>query len=502
MAYRTGFLHDASFARSLLIACLAGGLLLSMLAGCSDDPTDPADDDPADETQPDPVQPVWDPADFTHVYEVGPGLTYTEPGDVPWESLAPSSLVMIHWREQPYAAKWVINTAGTADDPVVVLGVPDAGRRPVITGDGAVTRSELNYWNEVRSVIKVGGSNLPSDDVVPAYVTLQSLDIRSARPPYTFTDDAGQEQTYSENAAAVHIEIGDQVTVYDCLIHDSGNGLFVSSPANAVTIAGNHVYDNGIAGSIYHHNSYTECRGITFEYNHYGPLRDGCLGNNLKDRSAGTVIRYNRIESGNRQLDLVETDHDDLLNDPGYDITFVYGNLLIEPDGAGNSQIVHYGGDGGDTSYYRRGTLHFYHNTVVSTRASNTTLLRCATSDVTVDARNNILTCTAAGSSFAISSGRGQITLTTNWLPEGWRWTHEATFDGVITTVDNLEGTDPQLVDRAAEDYRPLAISPCAAAAGPGALGADNYPVTRQYVHPCGLEARTVAALGALEAGD
>ena len=500
MGYRPGLLHDAACVRTLLAVCLAAGLLLIFLAGCAEDPAGPSDALPAGEPQPDPVQPVWDPADFAHVYEVGPGQAYAAPGDVPWEALAPSSLVLIHWRQQPYSAKWVINTAGTADDPVVVLGVPVDGQRPVISGDGAVTRSALNYWNEVRSVIKVGGSNLPSDDIVPAHVTIQSLDIRSGRPPYTFTDDAGSEQTYSENAAAVHIEIGEHITVYDCLIHDSGNGLFVSSPAVSVTIAGNHVYDNGIEGSIYHHNSYTECRGITFEYNFYGPLRDGCLGNNLKDRSAGTVIRYNRIESGNRQLDLVETDHDALLNDPGYDVTFVYGNLLIEPDGAGNSQIVHYGGDGGDTSNYRRGTLYFYHNTVVSTRSGNTTLLRCATSDVTVDARNNILTCTAPGSNFAVSSGRGQITLTTNWLPQGWRWTHEATFDGVITTVENLEGGDPQLVDLTAGNYRPLATSPCATAAGPNAAGADTYPVTRQYVHPCGLEVRTVAALGALEA--
>ena len=40
--------------------------------------------------------------------------------------------------------------------------------------------------------------------------------------------------------------------------------------------------------------------------------------------------------------------------------------MLIEPDGAGNRQIVHYGGDNGTTAMYRKGTLFFYNNTVVS----------------------------------------------------------------------------------------------------------------------------------------
>ena len=40
--------------------------------------------------------------------------------------------------------------------------------------------------------------------------------------------------------------------------------------------------------------------------------------------------------------------------------------MLIETGGAGNRQIVHYGGDSGTTANYRKGTLYFYNNTVVS----------------------------------------------------------------------------------------------------------------------------------------
>ena len=68
--------------------------------------------------------------------------------------------MLIHWRAAPYREKWVICRAGTASAPIIVRGVPDpaTGALPVIDGDGAATRSQLNYWNEARGVIKIGGA--------------------------------------------------------------------------------------------------------------------------------------------------------------------------------------------------------------------------------------------------------------------------------------------------------------------------------------------------------
>ena len=60
-----------------------------------------------------------------------------------------------------------------------------------------------------------------------------------------------------------------------------------------ILVERNWIYDNGIEGSYYEHNTYTAAIGITYQFNRMGKLRDGCGGNNLKDRSAGTVIRYN-----------------------------------------------------------------------------------------------------------------------------------------------------------------------------------------------------------------
>lgn len=435
----------------------------------------------------------WDPADFTSVYEVGPGRTYADPNQVPWENLQPSSLVLIYYRDTPYRCKWVINVSARVDAPLVVLGVADNGRRPVISGDAAVTRQSLDYWNENRSVIKIGGSSLPDNPAGPAHIVLQGLEIHSARPAYSFTDDSGQPATYSDNAAAVHIEQGSDIRLVDCVLRDSGNGLFSSSASVRLTISGNHIYDNGISGSIYQHNSYTESRGITFEYNHYGPLRAGCLGNNIKDRSSGTVIRYNWIEGGNRQLDLVETDDPGIAADPEYLRSFVYGNLLIEPDGAGNSQIIHYGGDGGNTSMYRQGTLYFYHNTLVSTRRGNTSLLRLSNNQVSAELFNNLLYTTAGGSFLAVSSGFGQIQLHHNWLPTGWQLTHEASLDSGATVTDlgNIVGNDPGFVYLPGQDFH---LSSGAAALGQaGSLPADVAGLLpdRQYLPHQSTEPRS-----------
>ncbi len=421
---------------------------------------------------------------FDNIHDVGPGQTYEDPCDYPWESLAASTLIRIHHRAEPYPCKWVLSAEGTADRPIVVRGVPSSsGDLPVIAGDGATTRQELDYWNENRSVIKVGGSSRPSEDIVPSYIRIENLDIRSGRPAYSFTDDSGNSDTYSENAAAIHAEIGENITIRGCILHDSGNGFFAGHQNSDLLLEGNYIYDNGIEGSIYEHNNYTEAFGITFQYNHFGPLRSGCLGNNLKDRSAGTVIRYNWVESGNRQLDLVESDYDEFVNDSSYDTTFVYGNILIEPEDAGNSQIVHYGGDGGDESMYRRGTLYFYNNTVVSTRSGNTTLIRLATNDVRAEMRNNIVYTTASSGHLAVCSGRGIVDLRNNWLPSGWRETHESSVDGAVSDHGNVEGTNPGFEDAVAQAFSLAAGSDCIDAAGDLAPEtAPDFDVTRQYV--------------------
>jgi hypothetical protein len=432
------------------------------------------------------------------VYEVGPERPFEAVGAVPWEALEPGDTVRIHYRPEPYREKWVICRAGTQQRPITVRGVPGPeGQLPIIDGRDAVTRPELNYWNEPRSIVKIGGANRPPD-TLPEHIVIENLEIRSARPGFMFTGRAGVPEAYASNAAPIFIEKGRQITIRNCELHDSGNGLFIASAASEVLVEACFIHGNGIEGSIYEHNSYTQASGLTFQYNRYGRLRDGCLGNNLKDRSSGLVVRYNWIEGGNRQLDLVDAGADSPQQaDPRYRETFVYGNVLLDPGEKGNNQMVHYGGDSADTDRYRKGTLYFYNNTALSLRPGNTVLMRLSTGDEGAVVRNNIVHATAGGQFLALLTGAGRIALGHNWLTAGWRASHGELTGSIDDQSTNLAGEDPGFVSiepvplPASEarrrpllerDLRLRPDSPAAGAAGPlPDCAAPAHAPTREY---------------------
>jgi hypothetical protein len=445
------------------------------------------------------------------VYEVGPGKPLASVGAVPWESLQPGDTVLIYWRSTPYKEKFVLCRQGTQTAPITVRGVAGTnGELPILDGNAATTRSVLNYWNQERGVIKVGGANNPPD-TLPKYITIENLDIRSARPPFTYFAANGSSQSYSSSASSIYVEKAENLVVRNCILRDSANGFFVASSdslaSRDILVEGNYIYDNGVEGSILQHNNYTAAIGITFQYNRFGPLRANCPGNNLKDRSAGLVVRYNWIESGNRQLDLVDGEDSSLIRgDARYRETYVYGNVLIEPDAAGNRQITHYGGDSGNTPNYRKGTLYFFNNTIVSTRTDRTTLFRLSTNQETCDFRNNLVYVTAAGNTVSLVDADGVLNLTHNWFKPGF----VSTFGTLTGTINNdgtsVTGASPGFVNEAGQDYNLAAGSSClnAGAALHSVVLATGNDLVRQYVKHQTSQTRPASGLldiGAYERG-
>ncbi|MHC4714453.1 MAG: right-handed parallel beta-helix repeat-containing protein [Planctomycetota bacterium] len=429
------------------------------------------------------------------VYEVGPGRELSTLGAVPWESLEAGDTVLIHWSETPYNEKFAIGVAGTKKAPITVRGVPGpAGELPVIDGRGARTRAGLAFYNENRSIIQLGG--LRGSDTIPANIVIENLDLRGARTPYTFKDSAGKEIPYMEIASAVRFLACDGVTVRNCIIRDTGNGTISSPGTKNISIEGCHYYDNGKEGAkgVYIHQTYTETMGMLYQYNHFGPLRAGCIGSNLKDRSSGNIIRYNWIEGGNKQIDIPDShDSEETRNDPRYRETFVYGNVLIEHEGDGNPEMVTYGGDMGDPSRYRNGTLYFYNNTVISHRSDKWFLLKLKTNDESADVRNNIIYGTGPGGNCAMSGWAGTLRMSHNWLKPGWKHSHAGDeFEGeVIDDGTQITGETPGFADFEAQDLHLAAGSPCVD--GGTALHDDALPdndVKLQYVRHRKVEPR------------
>ena len=442
------------------------------------------------------------------VYEVKPNTQMDTIGEVPWATLQPGDIVLIHWRPESYAEKWVIGRSGNAIAPITVRGVSGPnGELPVIDGRNATTPPGLNFWSENRGVIKIGGSNTPVSTFAN-YIVIENLEIRSGHPSYSFTNDTGGTEAYSTSASSIYVERGENITVRNCRIHDSANGFFVASGDEAVSrnilVEGNYIFGNGVVGSIFQHNNYTAAFNITFQYNRFGPPRSGAPGVNLKDRSAGLVVRYNWIEGGNRNLDLVDGEDSSIIRAAAeYRKTFVYGNVLIKQDG-GNNQAVHYGGDSGTTADYRKGKLYFYNNTLYSTRAGTTVVMRLSTNDEQCDARNNLFFNTAAGTSLAMLAESGTLALVNNWAKTGWRNSHEGAFNGSVTGgATMVTGSSPGFVDASTQDFR---LTSASAAVNAGTtLHADVLPthnLLRHYVRHQLSEARPVNGpidLGAFE---
>ncbi|MCB9932813.1 MAG: fibronectin type III domain-containing protein [Planctomycetes bacterium] len=437
---------------------------------------------------------LFAPALAATTYSVGPGQTYTNINDVPLETIGAGDILEIHWRSTPYAEKFVICAQGTSVNPVIVRGIPNGstGALPVITGANATTRTALSYWGENRGVIKIGGASVPTD-TVPQYITIEYLEVRSAHPSYTFTDDGGTGGiAYATNAAAIYVEKGKHIKIQHCVIHDSGNGLFIG-PGGGVGnpdltedcyVGYNYVHTNGIVSSAFEHNSYCESAGIVYEYNRYGPTRSGAIGNNLKDRSANSVVRYNWIEAGNRQLDLVEADGSGINTLAGYDSTYVYGNTLIEPDGAGNSQIIHYGGDNGTASTYRKGTLYLYNNTIYSTRSGNTTLVRLSTNSETCDCRNNVIFVSASASNLGLIDDTGTLNYRNCFFKGAPTPSHSG--GAMQGTVNNLggivTGSDPGWTAVGSQDFSLTSTAACRNAGTTLHASTSAHPLSNEYV--------------------
>jgi hypothetical protein len=461
------------------------------------------------------------------IYNIGPGQAYTTLGSLPWSDLLPGDTVAIHWQAGGYHEKLLISESGTASEPINIVGIPGPdGQQPVIDGENATTSSQFDYYytpQEESSLVLIQRSADQPYEYLPSYINISGLEFRDAYQAYTFTDATGATQTYGAFAAAIYIEGASNITIANCTLDNSGLGLFALSNGDAahttsnVMVEGNYFYGNGVPGSDGEHNSYCEVDGITYQDNDYGPLRAGALGAELKDRSAGVIIRDNYFSPAAHMLDLVDPEDSPTIvaADPAYANTYVYGNIFNNSGPNPAESLVHFGGDSGFTAMYRP-NLYFYDNTVVNlvdqSTLYRTIMFELDTSAQNVYASNNIFynsPVTAGGtpSLFEFSGGQGNITFSsTNWVSPGWL-PNESTelgtsYDGTITGTNTFfvdPNNNPGFLDPSAGDYHLTATSNAIGIAG--SLDPSWPAVDQEYAPPTSDTPRaSVADVGAFQA--
>lgn len=450
-------------------------------------------------------------------YEVGPDQPYANPRDVPWLDLLPCDEVLIHYRPQPYTDMVFVASRGAPRKWITIRGVPGPrGERPVFSGVHAVmpAATGANRWTQSAALLTVAR---PDPGVAPVgayykpgFLHITGLTFRGARAPAPITDIQGKPAVWGEFAAGISATGVEHLAVTDCEFDSNGLGLFVNSTngetmqSRDLLVAHNYFHDNGVVNQASQHNAYTEAIGTVYEYNYFGAPIRGMGGDNIKERSAGIVFRYNYVQDGTFLLGLQDPDSNKELESVEEDAwgeklvasAFVYGNTFVVTrptvyDNAPPAIVQH--GNGGVVADWnkqiREGTLYFYGNQVISKLdpawgwtsegkvpyALTLFLMSNTRSPTLVDARNNLFYGARADTScswwkhceampFALFGLQGRAHWEQNWIT-AYRYSAARKPDGAYNMGEPFKGdglgglraekagADPGFVDFKAGNY-------------------------------------------------
>ncbi len=469
------------------------------------------------------------------VYSVGPGQPYEELGSLPWMTLAPGDTVRIHWRSKPYASKIFLRVSGTPENPIVIRGIPNEnGDLPVLSGENATTDPQFigyfsRQWTEDLGLFLIHRNTrvppVDEESYKPKHIIFEYLEITGVKPSNTFIDQDGKTRNYNRFSSAIHALEVENLTIRYCKIHDNAQGIFTNTNdggegyiSRNILIEYNEIWGNGNADDNgIEHNIYTQAAGTIIQFNRMGSLRPGSRGANIKDRSSGTIIRYNWIEGSARLLDLVETEGGwrIILNEPNYHDVYVYGNIFVndmtnDPFGV---NMIHFGFDN-DPELAKRGTLYFYHNTIfIKGDKENFWYVKVfdvtddndpATTEGRVNLYNNIVHKEGTTQLTLMRDGGTLYFYANNWLYEDYDELGYGATAEINYIVNPILGSDPGFTDASAGDFTLTRSSP--AVDRSHSLPAhivSNYPLTKEYVKHADSKDRTLSGtafdLGALE---
>ena len=478
-------------------------------------------------------------------YPVGDDQKYKKLSDVPWDNLKPADTVRIFYKPTPYKEKIVIRTSGTKDKPIRICGVAGAdGQKPILDGDMAKNDPDdkIAYTTyepmEALAIIMIYNKDY---ELKASNIIIDSLHIKNAKKGFKFIKTDGSIGSYEEGAACIRVQAGDNIVIRNNEIENCSNGIFTMSQGyneahltRNILIEGNYFHKNGEEGSYLSHALYIQAIGAIYQYNYFGPNDPKAQGVSLKERVAGSIIRYNWFESGSsRFLDLVEVEDaaswyieseyrkwlqyegkeidQEILKkvqdaEKAYRKSYVYGNFFNHVGSKTDAgSMIHYGWDN-DPALAREGKLYFYNNTI-SIREDRDDSWRFRLFDMrlysetppiehskeTIEAFNNIIYISSETQGkepayFCMSNNSGTINLGINWI-SSVDWQSEdslancyyneeerPTVNGISNLIDTTNSEIPIDLDT-------LKSKDIATIKGKSqALSSEVYPIKMQYV--------------------
>lgn len=425
---------------------------------------------------------------------------------VPWTGLRPGDSVRIKWSATPYKRRILVSTKGTAELPITLCGIPGPdGQLPVLDGDGS-TPARLGGWRQVSAgyephwnfgMVTLLANRSQAYDDRPEWIIVQGLEIRNADP-----GTGG----WTQGAAGVHINQGGKhIIVRGNVIHGCDQGVFASSADSNpkqlneyLLVERNEIYDNGSPSEPRSHQLYLQGVGTRVIGNHIHSPPPGSLGTGIKDRSPGTIIEANWVESEVIVIDLVEPQEhsNQVITHPLFHKAWVRGNVLVFSQS--ESRVIHFGGDMGPPD--RRGPLYVYNNSVLIKPPGgwNSTFIDIDAEDGVAYAHNNVVwrENTGAGIGITLLDDQGTLHLGVNAI--GPRWTEKKQFHWPSRAV----GMD-NIITLTSPGWDPVTLE--ARKPGPLANAAGGYPprispLMLQYTRHRKVEPREkVTTLGAFE---
>jgi len=357
--------------------------------------------------QTEPVDCTVDPSMLGSVYEVGPSQTFKTLASVPFSTIAPGSTVRVHNEDTSglhptvYHEYLEISQPATAEQPLRICGVPDAkGNLPII--DGASASGNSDTGEDGYGLLTIHNSNSQSSwpqFVSAQFVTVEGIQFRNARHGYTY----GENQNWQDSAACIHIREVQNAAFVGNDIGSCGNGVvsdfnssdgWGSSDLN-ILWEGNHIHNNGIAGSNLDHQMYLQSWNNVVQFNRIDNYTNGAMGANIKSRGLQDVFRYNYLGDGaQREMDLVDVkDAPAYMSFAGFlgggansfhathssdnypadriaaeqeawNSHFVYGNIY---QNSSSNAPIHFSMDTSGGELARKGSLYWYNNTFYQT---------------------------------------------------------------------------------------------------------------------------------------